>query len=220
MHKKRLLIILLTTLVSTFLMGSVPAGGFAQIKPDPPLPIRAVIVNNETKESHKLPIVMDSIKALGQNRFAAQYSVKIPEVILRGGHYVPYPDYDPTYSAKIVIWVNYFFSYIRGVPYMKVYLYDGQWIRLDPSVRCTKLTVTARVYGELLSTGRQISGSPSYTRYNPKNGALYRIIPRWSGEFVQINDGYYQGGFTLVTLKRGTSTWTGSVSVFNPGGPY
>jgi hypothetical protein len=219
MHKRSLVVFVLTTLVSIFLTGFVSENRMTPKPPDPLLPSKAVFVNHETGKRIELPVVKNSVKALGQNKYEAQYSVKIPEVTLSAGHYVPYPGYDPTYSAEIVIWVKYFLSYIKGVPYLKVYHYDGQWIRLDHRVRCTKLTVATRVFGELLSTGRRVSGSSSFTTYKPVIGAKYRNLPRYYGEFIQINDGYYQGGITTVTLKRGTSTWTGSVSVLNPGRP-
>lgn len=220
MHKKRLLSLVFTLLIATFLMGSAPANGPAEKPPDPPLHFNAVIVNNETGESFELPVVLRSVKALGQDRFEAQYSVKIPEEILESRLYTYWPGYDPTYSAEIRIWVKYYTNYFGGYPYIKVYHYDGQWIRLDSSVSCTKMVVLAKVYGELLSTGRLVGDQTSYTRINPVNGAKYRTMHMYSGEWVQINDGYYQAGSTTITLKRGTSTWTGSVSVWNPGWPF
>ena len=201
-------------------MGTIPHNKIYVKPPPPPIQQKAVFVHLETGDKVELPVIQKSVRALGNNRFEAQYSVDIPINMLNGGHYVPYEKFDATYGAKIVIWVNYFAAYFGGVPYMKVYHYDGQWIRLDHRVKCTRLTVTAKVVGELLSTGRRVSSTASYTTYRPIIGAKYRIMHRYNREFVLINDGYYQGGITTVTLNRGSSTWTGSVSVFNPGGPY
>lgn len=220
MKKNRLLFLIFSLLIATFLMGSTPADDIGQNPPTPTLSTYAVIINDETGESYELPVILTSVKALGENSFEAQYTVKISEDILQDRLVNYWSAYDPTWSAEIRIWVKYYNNYFGGIPYIKAYYYDGQWIQLDPTVSCTKMTVESRVYGELLSTGRQVYSRIVSTWNNPVNYGRYRTIHAYGGQWVSINEGYYQGGTTTITLKRGISTWTGSVSVWNPGWPF
>jgi hypothetical protein len=78
MKKNRLLFLIFSLLIATFLMGSTPADDIGQNPPTPTLSTYAVIINDETGESYELPVILTSVKALGENSFEAQYTVKIP----------------------------------------------------------------------------------------------------------------------------------------------
>jgi len=149
--------------------------------------------------------------------FEAEYVVEIPTAILASSDYNEKVRSDPTLSARVTIRQYVSETYSGGLPYVAVHYYQGRWERLDPAVTATQLRINAVCWGEFLDTGATCNNntwSPSYI--NPGSGTWRSYTPSWAGRYVSINDAYHQSGSTKVWLKRGTTTWTFTVTVTAP----
>lgn len=172
--------------------------------------MRASLTNNQTGERYELPVTAHT-RNVGGNEFVTEYEIAL----------APFADTteqsrsDSTHSATAYIFMSYSTSTSSdGLPCVKVNYYKGKWVRLDPAVTATQLKVQASVFAEPCANGNQIQKTETLTQNNPSNGTYYTKTPSWAGQFYIVNElGYHQAGKTIVTLKRGTTTWTFEVII-------
>lgn len=214
--KSKLVFLALVMLSITFI---TPANTTAESQTLIPhqTPNVAVLVNDITGEKYELPVVTTLRLDMGQGIYISEYQVEIPTAILLGSEYVEIGKPDDTHSALVKIYQNFSQIFVRGTEWVAVSFYKGSFEMLDPVVRCTKLEVKAECSGEFLDGGICDKIENKVWNY-PTNGQWYTNTPSWSGRFVQVSEaGTFQGGKTIVTLKRGSTTWTFTLSLINQG---
>lgn len=180
-------------------------------------PSRAVLVNDTTGESFELPVVTTSFQKIGQNNYEAEYQVDIPTAILLGREDATISKTDPTLSVRLSIHQNFSQKYAHGSEWVAVYYYRGRWERLDPAVSVKSLQIKAQCFGDF-EDGGFCNRTDTKMKRNPTSGTWYLLRPSWRGRYVAVGEaGAFQGGKTIATIKRGSTTWTFRVTLLNVG---
>jgi len=110
---------------------------------------------------------------------------------------------------------HYYEIWYDGLKWVKVTKYIAKWVLYDSSVSMKNAKINAGCLGDFFDGG-VCSQWQTKSIGTPTSGNWYTLTPSWAGRYVSVGGGMFQEGNSIVTLQRGSSTWTLQVNVPTP----
>lgn len=169
--------------------------------------------NNETGRSVELtPVEMASVET--EDGSVLQYQVEVTPAVL-SSLVDSKQKWDSSRAVLVTIWMYYNQTTVGGNEYTSVDRYSSKWQIYDSSVKLSNAFFRMGCNGDIYpGTDNCTWWSQNSTKFTPSANVVYSASPYWKGRYVQTMGSTYQSGSSNVTLKRGTSTWSLAVCIY------